>query len=86
MDTWTHAVLELPPENFWPESIFGTQRQIARWISHDGKDDRRRLPHKARHGVIWVKKHHGRLYEVFFRFERDFRMASDRRAEGPQVA
>jgi hypothetical protein len=80
MDTWMHCGSELPPEKYWPESILGTKVQLARWMSHDGKDDRRRLKTKAVNGVVWIKQHHQRLYEVFFISERDYRRAMDRKS------
>lgn len=83
MDTsWFHSAAESPPPGFIDESIIGTQIEITRWISHDCKADTRRLRTKAINGVIWVRKHHYRQYEVFFRHERDLRRAIDRiRAE-----
>lgn len=76
--TWCHSPAESPPPGFSDESIIGSQVEIARWISHDGKSDTRRLRTKAINGVIWVRKHHYRQYEVFFRHERDLRRAIER--------
>lgn len=80
MDThWLHPATENPPPGFvTEESILGTQEQIALWISHDDKTDTRRLRKKAINGVIWVRKHHYRMYEVFFLHLRDLRRALDR--------
>jgi hypothetical protein len=75
---WINPACELPPTAFYEQSLLGTQHQLARWACHDGKSDPRRLVRMVQNGVIWARKHHTRLYELFFLRKQDYARAEER--------
>jgi hypothetical protein len=76
---WCHGEAEQPPADFPFGPLHGPQARLASWVYHDAKPDRRRLRLLARCGVIWVRRVHKRLYQVWFRHKEDYARANSRR-------
>jgi hypothetical protein len=52
---WINPARAIPPVEFHQASLFGQQKQLVRWVCHDGKSAPRRLPGKVQNGVIWMR-------------------------------
>jgi hypothetical protein len=75
--TWFHNKSERPPAEFRYGPLAGTQRELAARICPGVRVDTRRLQRKSALGAsIWTRKQHRKLYEVWFRHERDYLKAT----------
>ena len=81
---WCHPESDLPPSTHPFGPLSGSKKDLAKWMSHDGSCDHRRLERKVESRVIWVKIIHSRLYEAWFRTRRDLALANARKLEQAQ--
>ena len=73
---WCHSEAEDRPSAYVYGPLQGTQEQLGSWLFNDRKRDPRRLHRKVANGVIWVRKIHSRLYEVWFKNQHDYAAAN----------
>jgi hypothetical protein len=76
---WCHGAGAEPPPSFAFGPLEGTQKELASWTHQHGNQDARSLQARAERGAVWVKMHHKRRYEVWFRNKRQFENAKQRR-------
>ena len=77
--SWQNAAVSEPPTTHQFGPLLGNQVQLCSWIHPHGNPDPRYLKGRAENGVVWVKKIHARLYEVWFRSKCDLEQAIARR-------
>jgi hypothetical protein len=76
---WCHGTKGDPPPGFqW--KLRGTLNQLASWVCPGPRLDTRRLKRKAlnKNSSVWIRRIHRTRYEVWFKNERDFQIASGR--------
>jgi len=78
-DAWCHAESEPIPAKYEHGPLVGNQRQLATWLSPDGKDDPRPLKKRARNRSIWVRKLDYRTYHVYFQQKSELDQAVQRK-------
>ncbi len=78
---WCHGAGAEPPPTFAFGPLEGTQKELASWTHPHRNDDARSLQARAQRGAVWVKTHHKRRYEAWFRSQRQFEIAKQRRDE-----
>jgi hypothetical protein len=84
--SWCNSAASDPPPSHPFGPLLGTQKQLATWLFNDDVLDHRRLHGKAQRGVVWVRAVHSRLYETWFRTEREYGLAVKRKAEAQEHA
>lgn len=81
-EDWCNPASAVPPPAFAFGPLEGSQAKLSSWLFADHLEERRRLKRKAETKSIWVRQVHARLYEVWFRTQKDFDLADRRRREG----
>ncbi len=83
---WLHEPSEEPPSKFPYGPIKGSLKELAAWLYTDESTDYRHLPRKAAANVIWAKRVNRYKCEVWFKSEREFKIARERQQARPKVA
>lgn len=82
---WCHPASAIPPSEYPFGPLEGTQADLSSWLFSDGHKAHRRLHSKAQSRSVWVKKVHARMFEVWFRTEREFAVALRRQEATKQT-
>ena len=77
--SWQNSAVTEPPTSHQFGPLVGSQGQLSSWIHPHENPDPRYLKGRAVTGVVWVRKIHARLYEVWFRSKWELDQAIARR-------
>ena len=65
--SWCHAPTDDPPQEFPHGPLSGSLTELASWLTQYQSNDGRWVRKMQTLGLIWVRKFHERLYEVWLK-------------------